>query len=122
MTLPIASGHTGSPESQLTPELKKELDALVQNNDLVLIMKGTPEEPQCGFSARAVEVYKAIGQPFAHVNVFDREDPMAFIQAVGEWADWPTLPQCWVKGELIGGSDIALEMYQNGEIKQMLDE
>lgn len=125
MSLPLAqgpSGQTGQEGSSLTPELKKELDELVQGNDLVLIMKGNPDAPQCGFSARAAEVYKAVGRDFAHVDVLAREDPMGFVRALAEWADWPTLPQCWVKGELIGGSDIALEMYQSGELEEMLNE
>lgn len=126
MALPLASGSGTQGESEdstLTPELKERLDKLVQENDLVLFMKGNPDEPQCGFSARAAEVYKATGKPFQAINVFDQgTDPQVFIRALAEWADWPTLPQCWVAGELIGGSDIALEMYQSGELMEMLGE
>ncbi|MBW3583086.1 MAG: Grx4 family monothiol glutaredoxin [Euryarchaeota archaeon] len=122
MTLPIAQGPEGQETPALDPELKLKLDRLVQENDLVLFMKGNPDAPQCGFSARAAEVYKAIGRPFEFVNVLEQPDMMQYIRAVAEWADWPTLPQCWVKGELIGGSDVALEMYQNGELQAMLDE
>lgn len=122
MSLPIASDTQGESPSALTPELRKELDALVRDNDLVLFMKGEPDAPECGFSMRAAQVYQATERPFKAVNVFARADPMAFIHALAEWADWPTLPQCWVKGELIGGSDIALEMFESGELKKMLDE
>lgn len=122
MTLPIAQGPEGQETPALDPELKLKLDRLVQENDLVLFMKGNPDAPQCGFSARAAEVYKAVGRPFEFVNVLEQPDMMQYIRAVAEWADWPTLPQCWVKGELIGGSDVALEMYQNGELQAMLDE
>lgn len=123
MSLPIAEGPAGQPqEAVLTDEVKAKLDDLVKNNDLVLIMKGTPDQPQCGFSQRAAEVYTALGQKFTTVNVFEHPDPMVFVRQLAEWSDWPTLPQCWVKGELIGGSDIALEMLQSGELKEMLDE
>lgn len=105
----------------LTPEMKATWDALVQQNDLVLFMKGTPDAPQCGFSNRAAQALTATGRPFAHVNVFAAgPDPFTTVRALAEWADFPTLPQVWVKGELIGGSDIALEMYESGELQQML--
>lgn len=122
MSLPIAAGpQEGAAESTLTPELRRELDEIVKGNDLVLFMKGEPDAPQCGFSMRAAQVYQALDRPFKAVNVFDRPDPGAFVHALGEWADWPTLPQCWVKGELIGGSDIALQMFESGELQKMLD-
>ncbi len=104
----------------LTPEQKATWDALVADNDLVLFMKGTPDAPQCGFSARAAAVLQQLERPFAHVNMFDQPDPFQAIQAIAEWAQFPTLPQVWVKGELIGGSDIALEMLENGELQEML--
>ena len=106
----------------LTPEQKQVWDDLVAQNDLVLFMKGTPDAPQCGFSNRAAQVLLALDRPFAHVNVFDTPDPFRTVQAVAEWAQFPTLPQIWVKGELIGGSDIALEMFESGELQEMLEE
>lgn len=125
MDLPLA-GAPPQPDpsnAALTPEMKQEWDALVQGNDLVLFMKGTPEAPQCGFSMRAAQALQATGHPFASVNVFEAgPDPFTTVRALAEWADFPTLPQVWVKGELIGGSDIALEMVQNGELKEMLEE
>lgn len=123
MKLPVHEGTDaqGGEQSALTPELKKQLDGIVQENDLVLFMKGTPEEPRCGFSQRAAEVYEATGKPFKVVDVFAEPDPARFVQALAEWADWPTLPQCWVKGELIGGSDIALEMFERGELQKLLE-
>lgn len=104
----------------LTAEQKQTWDALVAENDLVLFMKGTPDAPQCGFSARAAGVLQHLGKPFAHVNMFGQPDPGQAIQAIAEWAQFPTLPQVWVKGELIGGSDIAMEMLENGELAEML--
>ncbi|MGB0652108.1 MAG: glutaredoxin family protein [Thermoplasmatota archaeon] len=84
-------------------------------------MKGTPEQPQCGFSARAAAVMQQSGHPFQSVNVFEAgPDPWTTIQALAEWAQFPTLPQVWVKGELVGGSDIALELLESGELAEML--
>ena len=97
----------------------EELQKVVEENRLVLFMKGTPEQPQCGFSARAATVYQQLELPFVSVNIL--ADPRA-IPAVCEWSDWPTMPQCYVDGELIGGSDIALEMHESGELQQMIEE
>ena len=103
-------------EFNWTPE---EIAEIVNENRLVLFMKGTPEMPQCGFSNRAAQVLKAMNEPFVSVNVLS--DPRA-IPNVCEWADFPTMPQVYVLGELIGGSDIALEMYESGELAEMLAE
>jgi monothiol glutaredoxin len=100
-------------EFNWTPD---ELSELVNANSLVLFMKGTPEMPQCGFSNRAAQVLKALDEPFVSVNILT--DPRA-IPNVCEWADFPTMPQIYVHGELIGGSDIALEMYESGELQEM---
>ena len=94
-----------------------ELEALVNEHRIVLFMKGTPDEPRCGFSNRAAMVLNQLGEPFASVNV--RADNRA-IPSVCTWADFPTMPQIYVHGELIGGSDIALEMFQSGELQQMI--
>lgn len=90
----------------------------VESNDVVIFMKGTPAMPACGFSSRASQALKACGHEFAHVNVL--EDPEIF-ENLPRFADWPTFPQIYVNGELIGGCDITLELYQNGELKKMLD-
>ena len=96
-----------------------EIAELVNSNRIVLFMKGTPEMPQCGFSNRAAQVLKALNEPFVSVNVLT--DQRA-IPSVCEWADFPTMPQIYVHGELIGGSDIALEMYESGELQEMITE
>ncbi|MBS65316.1 MAG: monothiol glutaredoxin, Grx4 family [Euryarchaeota archaeon] len=101
-------------EFNWTPD---ELQELVDNNRLVLFMKGTPEQPQCGFSNRAAMVLQQLEQPFVSVNILS--DHRA-IPSVCAWSDFPTMPQIFVHGELIGGSDIALEMFQSGEMQQML--
>ena len=103
-------------EFNWTPD---EIAEIVNSNRLVLFMKGTPEMPQCGFSNRAAQVLQALEQPFVSVNVLS--DPRA-IPSVCEWADFPTMPQGYVHGELIGGSDIALEMYESGELQEMIAE
>ena len=97
---------------------EEELQAIVDEHSLVLFMKGTPNEPQCGFSNRAAQVLQQLGEPFAAVNIL--EDRRA-ITAVCGWADFPTMPQVYVHGELIGGSDIALEMLQDGSLREMFD-
>ena len=101
-------------EFNWTPE---ELQAIVDEHALVLFMKGTPEQPQCGFSNRAAMVLQQLEQPFVTVNILS--DRRA-IPSVCAWSDFPTMPQVFVHGELIGGSDIALEMLQSGELQQML--
>ncbi|MBT9568826.1 MAG: Grx4 family monothiol glutaredoxin [Thiobacillus sp.] len=92
----------------------------VTSNTVVLYMKGTPQFPQCGFSSRAAQVLQACGlNDFLAVNVL--ADPEIF-ENLKYYANWPTFPQLYVKGELIGGSDIMIEMYQKGEIQKLLEE
>lgn len=98
-----------------TPE---ELQAIVDEHALVLFMKGTPNEPQCGFSNRAAQAMQTFGEPFAAVNILT--DPRA-IPSICAWSDFPTMPQVFVQGELIGGSDIVLEMLQDGSLQEMFD-
>jgi len=90
----------------------------VESNPVVIYMKGTPEMPRCGFSHRASQALAATGFPFAYVNVL--EDPEIF-DNLPRYADWPTFPQIYVDGDLVGGCDITLELYQNGELKQLLE-
>ena len=91
----------------------------VENNPIVIFMKGTPQFPQCGFSSRAAQALQACGVKFTYVNVLD--DPEIF-QNLPRYANWPTFPQIYVNGELIGGCDITLELYQKGELKPMLEQ
>ena len=98
-----------------TPE---ELQAIVDEHSLVLFMKGEPGAAQCGFSNRAAQVMQSMGEPFASVNILS--DPRA-IPSVCAWSDFPTMPQIFVHGELIGGSDIALEMLEDGSLREMFD-
>jgi monothiol glutaredoxin len=98
-----------------TPE---ELQSLVTDHPIVLFMKGSPNEPQCGFSNRAAQVLQQLGEEFASVDVLS--DRLA-IPSICAWSDFPTMPQIYVHGELIGGSDIALEMLQDGSLREMYD-
>lgn len=91
----------------------------VTDNPVILYMKGTPEFPQCGFSARAVQALNACGVEYAFVNIFEDE---AVYRALPKFANWPTFPQLYVKGELVGGCDITLDLFQSGELQKMLKE
>ena len=99
-------------------DVQQRIDQIVKNNRVVLFMKGTAQFPMCGFSGRAIQILKACGvvEPTT-VNVLEDEEVR---QAVKEYASWPTVPQLYVNGELVGGSDIMMEMYQAGELQQVL--
>jgi monothiol glutaredoxin len=104
-------------------EQARDTEALIRDqiakHAVLLYMKGTPQFPQCGFSARAVEALSQIGRPFAYVNILENQDIRAILPQI---ANWPTFPQLWINGELIGGSDIMLEMFQNGELKPLVEQ
>lgn len=89
----------------------------VESNDIIVYMKGTPQLPQCGFSSRTAEVMKGAGVEFAYVNVI--ADPEIFGN-LPRYADWPTFPQIYVKGELVGGHDILMEMHEAGELYPLM--
>ena len=89
----------------------------VKSNDVVLFMKGTPEAPMCGFSGRTTQILNHLGVAFKGVNVLESND---LRQGIKDYTNWPTIPQLYVKGEFVGGSDIVMEMFQSGELKQML--
>jgi len=93
------------------------IEEIVKNNEVVLFMKVTPLFPQCGFSSRAVTILEHLDVPFESVDVL--QDPEVR-QGIKEYSDWPTIPQLYVKGEFVGGSDIMLEMFQSGELQQLV--
>jgi len=93
------------------------LAEIVNSNDVVLFMKGTPLVPQCGFSSRAVAILERLGVPFEGVDVLQ---DMEIRQGIKAFSDWPTIPQLYVKGEFVGGSDIMMEMYEAGELQQLV--
>ena len=99
-------------------DVQQRIDDLVKGNRVVLFMKGTAQFPQCGFSGRAVQILKACGvTELTTVNVLEDE---GIRQGIKEYANWPTIPQLYINGEFVGGSDIMREMYQSGELQQML--
>lgn len=91
----------------------------VDDNAVVIFMKGTPQFPMCGFSSRTAEALKQCGQEFAYVNVIADQEVM---QNLPRFADWPTFPQVYINGELIGGCDITLELFERGDLKKMVEE
>ncbi|AKK68790.1 Grx4 family monothiol glutaredoxin [Xanthomonas translucens pv. undulosa] len=101
----------------LDPALRSRIETLLSSNRVVLFMKGQPSMPQCGFSAKAVGALNELGVDFAHVNVLADQDIREGIKAYG---DWPTIPQLYVDGELVGGSDIILQMAGSGELSELL--
>ncbi|MDP2354915.1 MAG: Grx4 family monothiol glutaredoxin [Beijerinckiaceae bacterium] len=92
-----------------------QIDQTVKANDVVLFMKGTPQFPMCGFSGQVVQILDYLGVQYAGVNVLDDEGVR---QAIKDYANWPTIPQLYVKGEFLGGCDIVREMFQSGELAQ----
>jgi monothiol glutaredoxin len=99
--------------------VKERIDALVKSNDVVLFMKGSALFPQCGFSSRAVAILDHLEVPYETFDVLQDQEVR---NAIKEYSDWPTIPQLYVKGEFVGGSDIMMEMYRSGELQKVLQE
>jgi monothiol glutaredoxin len=100
-------------------DVNQRITDIVQGNDVVLFMKGTPLFPQCGFSSRAIAILDHCGAKYETVDVLQ---DMEIRQGIKQFSDWPTIPQLYVKGEFVGGSDIMMEMYEAGELQQLLAE
>jgi monothiol glutaredoxin len=98
-------------------QLQKKIEDLLKGNKVILFMKGTPDMPQCGFSAKTAAILKSYGVAFNTFNIFDDED---IRQGLKEFSDWPTYPQLYINGELVGGCDIVTELHENGELAAML--
>ena len=103
----------------MTDDTQARIGQLVGSTDVVLFMKGTPLFPQCGFSSKAIAILEHIGVDYETVDVLS--DP-AVRAGIKEFSDWPTVPQLYVKGEFVGGSDIMMEMFESGELQAMVDE
>ena len=103
----------------MADETNARIETVVSDNDVVLFMKGTPLFPQCGFSSRAVAILDHCGVQYESVDVLQ---DMEIRQGIKTYSDWPTIPQLYVKGEFVGGSDIMMEMFEAGELQQMMDE
>jgi monothiol glutaredoxin len=99
-------------------DIQSWIDNEVKSNEVVLFMKGTAQTPMCGFSSRVVQILNHIGTPFRDINVLDSNE---LRQGIKEYANWPTIPQLYVNGEFVGGSDILREMYQSGELQKLLE-
>jgi monothiol glutaredoxin len=102
----------------MTPELKERLDNLMQQNKILVFMKGTKLMPMCGFSNNVVQILNTLGVPFETINVLD--DP-EIRQGIKEYSNWPTIPQVYIDGQFVGGSDILIELYNKGELQQMVE-
>jgi len=100
-------------------DILKEIKAIIENNDVVLFMKGTKDLPQCGFSATVNHILNKLGVNFLDIDVLHSPD---IRQGIKEFSDWPTIPQLYIKGEFIGGCDITREMYESGELQNLLQE
>lgn len=100
-------------------DVNAKLETMVTGSDVVLFMKGTPLFPQCGFSSKAVAILEHLGVGFESVDVLQ---DMEVRQGIKEFSDWPTIPQLYVKGEFVGGSDIMMEMYEAGELGELMAE
>ena len=98
--------------------IKTEIKKLIDTNDVCLFMKGVPDAPQCGFSMTVSNILKHLNVNFKGVNILDDQ---SLRQGIKEYSDWPTIPQLYIKGEFIGGCDIVKEMFENGELKNLLE-
>ena len=101
------------------PNARERIEKVISENPVVLFMKGTPEFPQCGFSGQVIQILDYVGAPVVGVNVLEDAD---IRQGIKEYANWPTIPQLYVKGEFVGGCDIVREMFQSGELAAMLSD
>ena len=99
-------------------EIKEKIASIINDNDVCLFMKGTPESPQCGFSMAVANVLKHLNVKFKGINVLEDEN---LRQGIKDFSDWPTIPQLYVQGKFIGGSDIVKELFENGELKKLLE-
>jgi len=102
----------------MTPELKERIDKLVEDNKIIVFMKGTKLMPQCGFSNNVVQILNTLGVPFETMDVLADQE---IRQGIKEYSNWPTIPQVYINGEFVGGSDILIEMYNKGELQQVVE-
>ncbi|TDT38480.1 monothiol glutaredoxin [Halospina denitrificans] len=98
-------------------DINDNIKQQLQDNPILLYMKGTPQAPQCGFSAKTVQALMACGERFAYVNILENDE---LREALKTYSNWPTYPQLYVNGELVGGCDIILEMYESGELEEVV--
>jgi monothiol glutaredoxin len=102
----------------MTPEVKDKIDNLLTQNKIMVFMKGTKLMPQCGFSNNVVQILNTLGVPFETVDILADQE---IRQGIKEYSNWPTIPQVYIDGQFVGGSDILIELYQKGELQQMVE-
>lgn len=102
----------------MTPELKERIDTLVEENKIMVFMKGNKLMPQCGFSNNVVQILNALGVPFETIDVLADQE---IRQGIKEYSNWPTIPQVYINGQFVGGSDILIELYNKGELEQLVE-
>jgi monothiol glutaredoxin len=102
----------------MTPELKERIDTLVEENKIMVFMKGNKLMPQCGFSNNVVQILNTLGVPFETIDVLADQE---IRQGIKEYSNWPTIPQVYINGKFVGGSDILIEMYNNKELQQLVE-
>lgn len=103
----------------MSDELNSRIETQLKSNPVLLYMKGSPDFPQCGFSAQAVAALKQVDADFSYINIFEDPD---IREGLKVYSNWPTYPQLYINGELMGGCDIVMEMYHSGELKKLVDE
>ncbi|MEY2857902.1 MAG: hypothetical protein RLZZ74_2214 [Cyanobacteriota bacterium] len=102
----------------MTPEVKTKIEQLLKQNKIMVFMKGSKLMPQCGFSNNVVQILNTLGVPYETVDILADSDVR---QGIKEYSNWPTIPQIYLNGEFVGGSDIVIELYQSGELQQMVE-
>ncbi|NEP59742.1 MAG: Grx4 family monothiol glutaredoxin [Symploca sp. SIO2G7] len=102
----------------MTPELQKQINELIKSNKILVFMKGSKLMPQCGFSNNVVQIFNSLGVPYETVDVLENYD---IRQGIKEYSKWPTIPQVYINGEFVGGSDVMIELYQKGELEQIVE-
>ncbi|HEY9691502.1 MAG TPA: Grx4 family monothiol glutaredoxin [Oculatellaceae cyanobacterium] len=102
----------------MTPELKERIDNLVKQNKILVFMKGNKLMPQCGFSNNVVQILNTLGVPYQTIDILEDYE---IRQGIKEYSNWPTIPQVYIDGQFLGGSDVMIELYQKGELQQMVE-
>lgn len=102
-------------------DIQQVIKEIIKQNDITLFMKGTAQFPQCGFSGRAIQILKAVGVETKNIKTVNVLEYEQIRQGIKEYSNWPTIPQLYIKGEFIGGSDIMMEMYESGELQQLIN-
>ncbi len=102
----------------MTPEIKERIENLIQQNKIMVFMKGNKLMPQCGFSNNVVQIINTLGVPYETFDILDDQDMR---QGIKDYSNWPTIPQVYINGEFVGGSDIMIELYQQGELQEMVE-